>query len=36
MRERWGSPLVEWEKYQEGKTCDKTRNDGDGDDKQNR
>jgi hypothetical protein len=36
MREQWGSPFVEGEKYQEEKTRDKTRNDDDGDDKQYR
>ena len=36
MREQWGSPFVEGEKYQEEKTCDKARNDDGGDDKQNR
>jgi hypothetical protein len=36
MREQWGSPFVEGEKYQEEKTCDKTPIDDDGDDKRNR
>jgi len=36
MLEQWRSPFVEGEKYQEEQTCDKTRNDYDGDDKQNR